>query len=82
METRSPIERAIDAACGVPPSVVPARRAATAAEKEAAKVVAEELISHIDQMYPAMWQGVPKTARTSVKNTVYNQTLAALVAHK
>ena len=50
-------------------------------EKAAAKAVADKVIGHIDQMYPAMWTGVPKSARTSVRNTVFNQTLAVILAH-
>ena len=34
--------------------------------------IAERVIGHIDTMYPAMWQNVPKTARTSIRNTIIN----------
>lgn len=35
-----------------------------------ARDVAGEVLAHIDTMYPALWQGVPKTARTSVRHCI------------
>jgi len=32
--------------------------------------VAHALLHHIDQMYPKMWEGVAKSARLSIKNTI------------
>ncbi len=31
------------------------------------------VICHMDTMYPALWDGVPKTARTSVRNTIASE---------
>ena len=36
-------------------------------------VGADEVLHHIDTMYPAMWKGVAKTARTSIRNTIKSQ---------
>ena len=72
MKARSPIEMMIDAACGItnePPPI----RAPNDEEKEAARDVAAHVIQHIDDMYPKMWDGVPKTARVSVRNTIHNR---------
>lgn len=75
---RSPIERMIDAACGItdapPPPPVPNDE-----QKADARAVANHVIQHIDDMYPKMWEGVPKTARVSVRNTIYNR-VASLLA--
>ena len=73
---KSPIEAMIDQACGYTPS---AKREATETEKDVARGVADEVIWHIDEMYPAMWVGVPKTARVSVRNTAYNKVLALIL---
>jgi hypothetical protein len=35
-----------------------------------AQAIAFEVLGHIDTMYPAMWNGVPKTARVSLRNTI------------
>lgn len=53
----------------------PAPRGFSAQEggAEVARAVADEVIHHIDTMYPAMWGVVPKAARTSVRNTIINQ---------
>lgn len=32
--------------------------------------IKNEIIHHIDRMYPKMWEGVPKSARTSLSNTL------------
>ena len=32
--------------------------------------IATNILHHIDIMYPAMWVGVPKTARISLRNTI------------
>lgn len=34
---------------------------------------ANEILHHIDKMYPAMWTGVASTARTSIKNTIKSE---------
>lgn len=34
--------------------------------------IADAVLRHIDTMYPKMWEGVPKTARLSIRNTVIN----------
>lgn len=46
--------------------------------EDAADSVASEVLHHIDQMYPAMWEGVPKAARTSVRNTIRQQVIRYL----
>jgi hypothetical protein len=46
--------------------------------KTEAERMASEVIGHIDQMYPGMWQGVPKTARKSLRGCIINQVTAAL----
>lgn len=51
-----------------------------AASEEVAEAVANEVIYHIDQMYPKMWEGVPKTARVSVRNVVEAQSKRYLAA--
>jgi hypothetical protein len=78
MKARSPIEMMIDAACGVTDEPPPLR-SPNDEEKEAARDVAAHVIQHIDDMYPKMWDGVPKTARVSVRNTIYNR-VASLLA--
>ena len=32
--------------------------------------VANEVLHHIDIMYPKMWKAVARTARTSIRNTI------------
>jgi hypothetical protein len=72
----------IDKACGVPEKTSVERNISTDNEEYSAWLVAEKVINHIDTMYPAMWKSVPKCARKSVRNTVYNNTLAALMHHR
>lgn len=38
-----------------------------------AEMVAAEVLHHIDTMYPKMWEGVPRTARTSVRNCLIRE---------
>lgn len=38
-----------------------------------AEEVATNVIHHIDTMYPNMWEGVPKTARVSIRNTIIRE---------
>lgn len=40
--------------------------------------VAEAALQHIDAMYPDMWDSVPKSARTSIKNFTRAQVLRVL----
>jgi len=42
-----------------------------------ADFVASEVLHHIDTMYPNMWEGVAKTARTSIRNTIKEKTVRA-----
>jgi hypothetical protein len=81
---RLPINRLIDAACGIDEKEASgiARRQASPEECRQAKALADEVIGHIDAMYPAMWQNVPKTARISVRNTVYNRAVEMLARRK
>ena len=44
--------------------------------REDAEHIAMMVIHHIDTMYPACWNGVPKIARTSIRNTIINQVSA------
>lgn len=72
MDRRSPIERMIDEACGIPdgpPEPPP--------EFNVRRIV-EDVIGHIDTMYPGMWKGVPKTARTSLRGCIHNSVSAEL----
>jgi hypothetical protein len=41
--------------------------------KELAERIATEVLYHIDEMYPNMWEGVPNAARLSVRNTILRQ---------
>lgn len=69
----------IDAATGYTPAPSPKKRTLpTAEEKQIATDAGNEVIWYIDAQYPAMWDGVPKSARTSVKNTVYNRVISIL----
>jgi hypothetical protein len=78
--SRSTIEQMIDAATGYkPPQPKKKRTLPTAEEKLVATDAGNELIWYIDAQYPAMWAGVPKAARTSVKNTVYNRVISILL---
>lgn len=38
--------------------------------------IAYEVMSHIDEMYPAMWLAVAKAARVSVRNTIVRAVMA------
>ena len=73
----SPIELMIDKACGYTPE---AQRKATPTEEDLAHQAAGEIIHHIDTMYPVMWQGVGKCARTSIRNTAFYAVLSAINA--
>ena len=42
------------------------------------RVVADEVLHHIDIMYPGMWKGVPKSARKSLRNTIEKEVKLAL----
>lgn len=66
----------IDRACGISPS---RPKAVTKNQKNAAALVAVEVLHHIDTMYPGMWVNVPKCARTSVRNKIRQQVIIALV---
>lgn len=50
-----------------------------------AERIAEEVIGHIDTMYPKMWEGVSKNARRSLRgciiNEVRNELLRAVHEH-
>lgn len=59
---RTPIEIMIDEACEEKESV-----------EDIAQRISQEVIGHIDLMYPLMWKNVPKTARVSVRNTIINE---------
>ena len=74
----SVIDRMIDEACGV--TAQDARpRDPTAEEKAMALSVAREAVWHMDAMYPGIWKTVPTTAKTSVRNTIYNSVLSGVV---
>lgn len=76
----TPLEQMIDAATGYkPPQPTKKRTLPTAEERQIAKDAGNEVIWYIDVQYPAMWGGVPKSARTSVKNTVYNRVISILL---
>lgn len=34
---------------------------------------ATQILHHVDTMYPKMWNGVAKTARTSIRNVIKSQ---------
>ncbi len=70
----------IDAATGyTPPQPKKKRTLPTAEERQIAVDAGNEVIWYIDRMYPAMWDNVPKSARTSVKNTVHNRVISILL---
>lgn len=75
---RSPIEVLIDQACAQA-SVDGRRRRPSETETELAERVAGSALFHIDQMYPAMWTGVAKTARRSLRNTIIAEVEGALI---
>jgi len=73
--TLTPIERLVDQACGAtgtPNKGLDAKRARheTSLRAEIAADVAMDVLHHIDALYPAMWDGVAKAARTSLRNTI------------
>lgn len=63
--SRSPIEIMIDEACGYDPSAQEKQ-----SKDEFREDFAQAVLNHIDTMYPSMWDGVPKTARTSIRNFI------------
>jgi hypothetical protein len=70
----------IDAATGYkPPGPAKKRTLPTAEERKIATEAGNEVIWYIDQMFPEMWDSVPKSARTSIKNTVHNRVLSILL---
>ena len=77
---KSPIERMIDDATGYKPAASQKKRTLSAEEKQIAVDAGNELIWYIDRMYPEMWEGVHKSARTSVKNTVINRVTLILLS--
>ncbi len=46
--------------------------------KEIATDIGKEVVAHIEIMYPAAIAATPATFKTSVRNTVYNQIMAAI----
>ena len=74
---RTPIEIMIDKVCGYNPNVK-LSRCAMEHEKRQAYNLASEVIDHIDKMYPVVWTGAPKTARISIRNTIYNRVITLL----
>ncbi len=77
--TLTPIERLVDQACGATGTpdqdldAEPARHETSLRAEDmnsVAEGVAIDLLYHIDVMYPAMWDGVAKAARTSLRNTI------------
>ncbi|MDA9396427.1 hypothetical protein WN73_38620 [Bradyrhizobium sp. CCBAU 45394] len=46
--------------------------------KEIAMDIGKEVVSHIEIMYPAAIAATPGTFKTSVRNAVYNQIMAAI----
>jgi hypothetical protein len=46
--------------------------------KEVAMDIGKEVVAHIEIMYPQAITATPGTFKTSVRNTVYNQIMAAL----
>jgi len=65
MKGLSPIEKMVDAACGYQEEKL--------SVDEKAERIRNEVIGHIDLMYPGMWEGVPKTARISLRNLIEQQ---------
>lgn len=61
---RSPIEIMVDKACGIPDGPP---------KPFDAEIVAATVLHHIDKFYPAMWNGVPKNARRSLRGTIINE---------
>lgn len=75
---RTIMDALIDQACGRSAGP-PLRRALTAEQKETAQRAMLNVLHHIDTMYPAMWKGVPKSARTSLRNTILKEVETALL---
>lgn len=65
----TPIERLVDQACGATGTPMDAERARheTSLRVEIDADVAMDVLHHIDTLYPAMWDGVAKAARTSLR---------------
>lgn len=45
---------------------------------EIAMDIGKSTVEHIECMYPAALEAVPKTARISIRNHIYNEIMAAL----
>ena len=45
---------------------------------EVAMDIGKEVVAHIEVMYPAMFEAVASSAKTSIRNCVHNQIMAAL----
>lgn len=76
----SPIEQMIDAAAGYDKRQTPIEPPplSMSEQREIAAEAGNAVIWYIDQQYPEMWENVPKSARTSIKNTVYNRVMSIL----
>lgn len=46
--------------------------------REVAMDIGKAVVHHIETMYPAMFQAVAGSAKLSVRNTVYNEIMAAI----
>lgn len=46
--------------------------------KQIAMDIGKEVVSHIEIMYPQMFENVASTAKLSIRNCVHNQIMAAL----
>ncbi len=49
--------------------------------KEIAMDIGKEVVAHIEIMYPAAIAATPGTFKTSVRNTIYNQIMAAIAVN-
>jgi hypothetical protein len=81
MDTRTPMEKAIDEACGYNPQAHdrwPEPRDTDSHDKQVAMAISQSAIGHIDLMYPKMWEGVASAARRSLGNRIYNEVLNEL----
>lgn len=67
----SPIHQMIDEACGVEESKP--RYDYELSVEEKASYVAMMVMSHINEMYPAISRIMGKSAKQSIKNTIYNE---------
>jgi len=45
---------------------------------EIAMDIGKEVVFHIEQMYPAMFEAVSKNAKLSVRNCIHNEIMAAI----